>query len=307
MSLAVGSPPQRPVPASSVLTGLLAGGVSAAISTTAGAPIERVKLLLQSQGEMIKQGRLEPRYTGISDVMVRIYKSEGLRSFWRGNLAPVIRYFPEHAVTFACKNQFRALFKIRREAPFWKNLCTSIAAGAAASTTSLLFVYSLVYAQTRLATDVVGGGGEGRRQFDGLVDVYRKTLASDGIIGLYRGFVPSVVAIAVYRGLHFGLYDGIRPVLITDPLRSAFVPQFALAWTVTLVAGTFSYPLDTIRRRMMMTSCTGLHYPGMLVAAQQIVVREGSKALFAGYSVQLLKSVFGAAMVYGVDVMSASR
>jgi hypothetical protein len=38
------------------------GGVSAAISKTAAAPIERVKLLLQNQGELVKSGRLETPY-----------------------------------------------------------------------------------------------------------------------------------------------------------------------------------------------------------------------------------------------------
>jgi len=49
----------------------------------------------------------------------------------------------------------------------------------------------------------------GARQFSGLTDVYKKTLASDGLIGLYRGFVPSVAGIVVYRGLYFGLYDSL--------------------------------------------------------------------------------------------------
>jgi solute carrier family 25 (adenine nucleotide translocator) protein 4/5/6/31 len=73
----------------------------------------------------------------------------------------------------------------------------------------LLFVYSLDYARTRLANDNKSAKSGGSRQFNGLVDVYRKTLASDGIAGLYRGFVPSVVGIIVYRGLYFGLCEHI--------------------------------------------------------------------------------------------------
>lgn len=81
--------------------------------------------------------------------------------------------------------------------------------GGAAGATSLLFVYSLDYARTRLANDAKSAKGGGARQFNGLVDVYKKTLASDGIGGLYRGFVPSVVGIIVYRGLYFGVYDSL--------------------------------------------------------------------------------------------------
>jgi solute carrier family 25 (mitochondrial adenine nucleotide translocator), member 4/5/6/31 len=70
-------------------------------------------------------------------------------------------------------------------------------------------VYSLDYARTRLANDAKSAKGGGSRQFNGLIDVYRKTLASDGIAGLYRGFVPSVAGIIVYRGLYFGVYDSL--------------------------------------------------------------------------------------------------
>jgi hypothetical protein len=95
----------------------------------------------------------------------------------------------------------------------------------------------------------VTSGGE--RQFNGLIDVYKKTLASDGVRGLYRGFGPSVTGIIVYRGLYFGLYDSIKPVLLTGTLEGNFLASFALGWVVTTGAGLASYPLDTVRRRMV--------------------------------------------------------
>ena len=79
-------------------------------------------------------------------------------------------------------------------------------------------------------------------------------MASDGVLGLYRGFGPSVLGIVVYRGLYFGMYDSIKPVLLVGPLEGNFLASFLLGWSVTTGAGIASYPLDTIRRRMMMTS-----------------------------------------------------
>lgn len=58
----------------------------------------------------------------------------------------------------------------------------------------------------------------------------------------------------MYRGLYFGMYDSIKPVLLVGPLEGNFLASFLLGWTVTTGAGIASYPLDTIRRRMMMTS-----------------------------------------------------
>jgi solute carrier family 25 (mitochondrial adenine nucleotide translocator), member 4/5/6/31 len=66
--------------------------------------------------------------------------------------------------------------------------------------------------------------------------------------------MPSVLGIIVYRGLYFGMYDSIKPVVLVGPLEGNFLASFLLGWTVTTGAGIASYPLDTIRRRMMMTS-----------------------------------------------------
>ena len=59
-------------------------GVAAGVSKTAAAPIERVKLLVQNQDEMIKQGRLDKPYTGVMDCTARVLKTEGVYPFWRG-------------------------------------------------------------------------------------------------------------------------------------------------------------------------------------------------------------------------------
>jgi solute carrier family 25 (adenine nucleotide translocator) protein 4/5/6/31 len=71
----------------------LLGGVSAAVSKTIVAPIERVKLLLQVQ-DNIKDIPADQRYKGIGDCFMRVNSEQGFASFWRGNLANVVRYFP---------------------------------------------------------------------------------------------------------------------------------------------------------------------------------------------------------------------
>ena len=55
----------------------LMGGLSAAVSKTAAAPIERVKLLIQNQDEMLKSGRLAEPYKGIGECFTRIIRDEG--------------------------------------------------------------------------------------------------------------------------------------------------------------------------------------------------------------------------------------
>ena len=286
---------------SGFLTDFMMGGVSAAVSKTAAAPIERVKLLIQNKDEMIKQGRLSGPYKGIGDCFVRTYQNEGLASLWRGNTANVIRYFPTQALNFAFKDYFKALFRVPKEAPYWKKFSSNIASGGAAGASSLVFVYSLDYARTRLANDAKSAAKGGERQFNGLIDVYRKTMAVDGIMGLYRGFIPSVVGIVVYRGLYFGLYDSLKPILLPGKLSENFLASFFLGWGVTTTAGLASYPLDTIRRRMMMTSGGGVAYKSMFHAASSIIAAEGAFSLMKGAGANILRGIAAAGTIAGYD------
>jgi len=274
-------------------------GVAAGISKTAAAPIERVKLLVQNQDEMIKQGRLSEPYKGVVDCTMRTLKTEGVVPFWRGNLANVLRYFPTQALNFAFKDKIKAIFATPKTAPTWQKFATNIASGGCAGSLSLCFVYSLDFARTRLANDAKGKGGE--RQYNGLIDVYRKTLKTDGIQGIYRGFAISCVGIFVYRGMYFGLYDSLKPILIGQD-GSALL-SFFLGWAVTIVSGLMSYPIDTVRRRMMMTAGTGTKYNGSLDCFTQVCKNEGFMSLMKGAGANILRGVAGAGVLAGFDVV----
>merc|ERR1711872_59383 len=227
-------------------------GVAAVVSKTAAAPIERIKLLVQNQDEMIRQGRLDKPYNGVIDCTMRTIKTEGVYPLWRGNLANCLRYFPTQALDFA---------------------------------------------RTRLANDAKGKGGE--RQYKGLIDVHAKTLKSDGIQGLYRGFVISCVGIFVYRGMYFGLYDSLKPILL-GPDAGLFL-SFCLGYGVTVTSGLMSYPIDTIRRRMMMTSGTVVKYKGSIDCAVQIMKNEGFMSMMKGAGANILRGVAGAGVLAGFD------
>jgi len=280
------------------------GGVSAAVSKTAAAPIERVKLLIQNQDEMIKSGRLATPYKGIVDCFQRVIAEEGFGSLWRGNLANVLRYFPTQALNFAFKDQFRRMFGYNKDKDgYWKWFAGNLASGGAAGAASLTMVYSLDYARTRLANDNKSAKKGGERQFNGLADVYRKTYASDGIAGLYRGFVISCVGIIVYRGLYFGMYDSLKPVLLQGNMKDSFIGAFFLGWGITIGAGLASYPLDTVRRRMMMTSGEAVKYNSSMHAFSEIVKKEGVASLFKGAGANILRAVAGAGVLAGYDQM----
>lgn len=278
----------------------IAGGISAAISKTAVAPIERVKLLLQVQ-HVSKQIAADQRYKGIIDCFVRIPKEQGFLAFWRGNLANVIRYFPTQALNFAFKDKYKQVFLggVNKNEQFMRYFLGNLASGGAAGATSLCFVYPLDFARTRLAADVGKAGAT--REFSGLGNCLSKIYKSDGLLGLYRGFGVSVQGIIIYRAAYFGFFDTAKGML-PDPKNTPFLISWAIAQTVTTVAGIISYPFDTVRRRMMMQSGrSDKLYKNTIDCWRKIYQSEGGNAFFKGAFSNVLRGTGGALVLVLYD------
>ena len=291
-----------PFSAVNFLQDLAVGGTAAAISKTIVAPIERVKLLLQVQAAS-KQIAVEDQYKGIIDCFVRIPKEQGFTSFWRGNLANVIRYFPTQALNFAFKDTYKKVFLsgVDRKTQFWRYFLGNLASGGAAGATGLCFVYPLDFARTRLAADV--GKDAGSREFTGLGNCIATIAKRDGVRGLYQGFGVSIQGIIVYRAAYFGTYDTAKGML-PDPKNTPIVISWLIAQTVTTGAGIISYPFDTVRRRMMMQSGRSKEdrmYKGTIDCWRKIYQQEGGNAFFKGAFSNILRGTGGALVLVLYD------
>ena len=236
----------------------------------------------------------------------RVSAEQGVGSFWRGNTANIVRYFPTQAFNFAFKDTIKALFpSYSPKEAFWSFFAVNMASGGLAGAGSLLIVYPLDFARTRLAADV---GTNKDREFTGLVDCITKTARAGGVGALYKGFGVSVQGIVVYRGSYFGLYDTGKGALLTKD--SSMIAKFVVAQVATNAAGVLSYPFDTVRRRLMMTSgkkgnATGPTYTGTMDAFVKIYQAEGAGAFFKGAFSNILRGVGGAMVLVMYDEIKA--
>ena len=225
-------------------------------------------------------------------------------SFWRGNLANVIRYFPTQALNFAFKDKYKQVFLggVDKNKQFWRYFGGNLASGGAAGATSLCIVYPLDFARTRLAADV---GKKGAREFNGLADCLKKIVKSDGALGLYRGFVVSVQGIIIYRAAYFGFFDTAKGML-PNPKSTPLVISWLIAQTVTTVSGIISYPFDTVRRRMMMQSgkaAAERQYKSTIDCWRKVGQQEGTGAFFKGAFSNVLRGTGGALVLVCIAVV----
>jgi solute carrier family 25 (adenine nucleotide translocator) protein 4/5/6/31 len=276
------------------------GGFSGAIAKTITAPIERVKLIIQTQdaNPRILSGEVK-RYTGIVNCFSRVSSEQGLLAFWRGNFTNVIRYFHTQAFNFAFKDFFKSLFPhYSSKTQFLQFVAVQVASGSLAGAGSLCIVYPLDYARTRLASDV----GSGKRDFNGLWDCLKKTSSGPkGPIALYNGFGVSVIGIIPYRGVYFGMFDTLTALNPYKDGNSAIslIARFACAQSTAIVAGYASYPFDTVRRRLQMQSEKPVEqwtYKSTADCFGKVLKNEGFTAFFKGAGANALRTV-GSALV----------
>ena len=204
-------------------------------------------------------------------------------------------------MNFAFKEKFQKIFvRPKEEVGFAYFFMGYLAAGGAAGATSLTVSYPLEYTYTRMAADV--GDANGKRMYNGIVDCMQKTVKTDGLRGLYRGYGPSVAGIVVYRAFYFGLYDFSKTSLIPslnlqEHSFSAIATKFGIALCIDIFAAMSAYPLDTIRRNMMMQSNRKeVLFTNSMGCLKHLIAKDGPMSLYKGALMNNIRAI-GSAMV----------
>ncbi|GAY57631.1 putative ADP,ATP carrier protein [Citrus sinensis] len=283
---------------------LMAGAVMGGFVHTIVAPIERAKLLLQTQeSNLAIVGSGRRRFKGMLDCIARTVREEGILSLWRGNGSSVLRYYPSVALNFSLKDLYRNVLRngnYQDGTSFMSGTSANFVAGAAAGCTTLILIYPLDIAHTRLAADV---GRTDARQFRGFCHFLTTIFKKDGIRGVYRGLPASLQGMVVHRGLYFGGFDTMKEVLSEESKPElALWKRWVVAQAVTTSAGLLSYPLDTVRRRMMMQS--GLEQPmyhNTLECWRTIYRKEGVTSFYRGAVSNMFRSTGAAAILVLYD------
>lgn len=322
---------------SAFVVNLFAGGVSGIAAKTAAAPLDRIKLLMQTQ--KINRAIIKP-YTSSWNCAVRVYAEEGLSSFWRGNLANVYRYFPSQALNFAFKDQFKGFFVLdsfHTDEKYGKMKVAigNLLSGGFAGGTALIICYPFDMARTRLATDSGSApassssngasAGSQTRRYVGTWDCLRQAYKTQGITGLYGGLGVALTGAVIFRAMFMGGYDFLKyHYKLDQPHRSQegsdnsdsysvggnLASRWLAAQAVTTFVGTACYPLDTVKRRMMVQGETSLKSGGRVTELPyksawhcftSIVRKEGVRSIFAGYGANLLRGFSGPILLVGYD------
>lgn len=275
---------------------LIAGGIAGAISRTVVSPFERAKILLQLQGPEAQRA-----YKGMFPTIWKMYKDEGWRGWYRGNMLNCIRIVPYSAVQFAVFEKCKHLLMLLKLPDAMQLSDTDrLIAGSMGGAASVMFTYplDLVRARITIQTASLQKLNKGRSvQAPGvwhtLKDVYRN---EGGIPALFRGIVPTTMGVAPYVAINFALYEDLR-----DRMKRASTDFSNPAWKLaagavsSFIGGVLIYPLDLLRKRYQVASMAGgelgFQYRSVLHAIVTIFRQEGFSGAYKGLTANLYKVI----------------
>ncbi|RKP09951.1 putative mitochondrial carrier protein [Thamnocephalis sphaerospora] len=308
-----------------ILKTLLAGGVAGSAAKTLIAPLDRVKILFQTNNAHFTQYAGSMR--GLMGATRDIWRSNGMRGLFQGHVATLLRIFPYAAIKFLAYEQYRALLMpTRADENAWRQFW----AGSFAGMTSVIFTYPMELVRVRMAYEVGATGAAGiRRTCREIVRESGATLAtqqSNGsaalvrvhqwplvVANFYRGLSMSLAGMVPYAGMSFCTHSVLTEVCRTHipsytlvstedvnngSRRAARDGQRPLRIWAELVCGglsgaiaqTVSYPLEIIRRRVQVA---GVDHPARYAravdVARDIWRTRGFRGFFLGLSIGYIK------------------
>lgn len=221
----------RQIPGLSVWQTVVAGGVSGVAARTVVAPIERVRLAAQVS-----------RVEGFSAwrELARVFRTEGVRGLFAGNIVNCIRLFPTGAIVCTVYNELTALAPIRADRVDWFEPLYRLSAAALAAAFGNTLTYPLDSLRARLT---VNGGS--------LVANVSKALSDAAHLrALFRGLAPALLCVVPFMAVQNTTIDVCKHVAaVRDiPVTPTFLAACGAA--AGLAAQLVVHPLDNVRRRV---------------------------------------------------------
>ena len=255
---------------------LFSGAVAGALAKTVIAPLDRLKILFQTDPTR------RFNIPAVWRMAQYINSTMGVRSFWRGHTATLVRVIPYSATNFFVFDRTKHFLESFPESRLHP-VALKFTAGAVSGSTAVCVTYPLEALRARLAVDL-----DGTRYPGGYIQAVRSIVRSDGLISLYSGLRPTLLGIVPYAGTSFAVYESLK----TDHM--SFESRFAVGALAGILAQAITYPLDVVRRRMQVHP---KEYTGMLMSLRRVVMEEGVvTGLYKGLSMNLIKGPLAVAI-----------
>lgn len=312
---------------------LLAGGIAGAVSRTATAPFDRLKIYLittaRSQPEALKSGstsKIATRgFSMLTEAVQALYREGGgLKAFWVGNGLNCLKIFPESAIKFlSYETAKRAFAKYVDGVQDSRDISgtSRFLSGGFGGITSQFAIYPVETLKTRLmsyqgssgnihetTSQKVGQQSQGNRL---LSTVAKDMWKNGGMRAYYRGLTAGLIGVFPYSAIDMSTFEGIKLFYIkyTGKEEPGVLALLAFGSLSGSVGATTVYPLSLVRTRLQAagTPAHPQQYDGFWHACRITYKQEGFVGFYRGLVPSLAKVVPAVSISYVVYEHSKRR
>ncbi|KAL6239675.1 hypothetical protein BDW75DRAFT_227031 [Aspergillus navahoensis] len=289
----------------------IAGGIAGAVSRTATAPLDRLKVYL-----IAKTGSPSPAATAakdgaplkaagrasrsLVDALKELWKAGGIRSLFAGNGLNVVKVMPESAIKFgAYESAKRAFARLEgHNDPKRLKPTSQFLSGGFGGMVAQCFVYPLDTLKFRMQCEVVEGGLKGNQL---IAATAQKVWNKNGIFGFFRGLPLGLIGMFPYAAIDLSTFEYLKRTLLArkacqyscheDDVPLSNFTTGAIGAISGGVSASVVYPLNVLRTRMQAQG-TVLHpttYNSVMDVARKTVQSEGFRGFYKGLTPNLLK------------------
>lgn len=308
----------------------VAGGIAGCAAKTVVGPLDRVKILFQTQNPQF--AKYSGSWIGFPTAVRDIYQQAGMQGLFKGHSATLLRIFPYAGIKFLAYEQIRArvIHSKAQETPGRRFI-----SGSMAGMVSVFFTYPLEVIRVRLAFETRAGERSNLativRKIYGeraaptshnptgalsatAAQAVEKLTPQSGLGNFFRGFTPTLLGMVPYAGASFLAHDTMSDMMRWPRLAPYTVkpntgreetattsqkPAQLRVWAELTTGGiagfvsqTVSYPLEVIRRRMQVGGVVGDgHRLSIAEVAKRIYVERGWRGYFVGLTIGYVKVV----------------
>lgn len=182
------------------VAGSFAGGISQ--STIYPLEVLKTRLTLRKTGQ----------YKNAVDAAKKIYKNEGLRSFYRGYIPNLLGIIPYAGIDLAIYETLKKTYIEHHAGDVNPSVFVITACGAMSSSCGQIASYPLALVRTRLQAQVIAPGVVHSVPVT-MVGLFKHIFATEGIVGLYRGITPNFMKVAPAVSISYVVYEKCRQAL----------------------------------------------------------------------------------------------
>ena len=270
---------------------LVCGGVAGVVSRTMTAPLDRVKVLLQVQGQQRVLGSSKDLdIKGLFQAMSR----EGYFSMWRGNGISCIKIFPENAIRFLL---FEYLCNSKRINFSQNGFVNKLISGGLTGIAVQSLMYPVEVIKTRVMT-----GHKTQNVLGTIRNIAQENGRTVGLTNFYKGYPPAIVGIVPFAALQLGLSKAGTEMWSewNEIANPGFWPLLSISSASTLVAMAATYPLQLTKCQMQAYEGPTNGRPSFKTLASKIWRTEGASGFYRGFSANAMKAIPASAIGWTV-------